>query len=515
MRRRDFLRASGAAIAGAVLTNTPPAVAADVVASDPAASTLRVDPTPKFDLSPWLYMQMMEPLGTTDGSVEAAWDHLRQRWRPDVVTATKELAPTMVRWGGLFAGYYRWREGVGPRAARQPMHNLAWGGVETNQVGTAEFLDFCSQVGADPLMCVNFEAEGDPGWAKNPLGEVRAGDANEAADWVRYCNDPDNRERISHGRREPMPLKVWQLGNETSYNPKRFGRDAAIAKTIEFAKAMHGADPSLKLVGWGDSGWAPQMVERTGEHLFAVAFHHLYDPGRGDPKSPLREENYHKDPAATWAALMDGHKPHAAKIAQMRQQVGEKFSLALTECHYTFPGRNRCDVNSAWAVGVSYARFLNLHARNGDLLKIANLGDFCGTRWQTNVVMIPTPGGRSYLMPVGRVMALFRKHVGKQFVEVAGAADDLDVVASRTGDTLFLHVVNTHRTASRSMAVAIAGAAAGEAKAFTIAADPTHEVWSAEDGTFRDSERAVPAGKPIEFPAASVSAVEVRMTPAA
>ena len=68
---------------------------------------LRVDPTPIHELSPYLYMQFMEPLGATDGSVEAAWDHLGQRWRPDVVEATRELAPTLLRWGGIFTDYYR------------------------------------------------------------------------------------------------------------------------------------------------------------------------------------------------------------------------------------------------------------------------------------------------------------------------------------------------------------------------------------------------------------------------
>ena len=44
-------------------------------------NALVINPVPGFELSPYLYMQFMEPLGTTDGSVEAAWDHLRDRWR--------------------------------------------------------------------------------------------------------------------------------------------------------------------------------------------------------------------------------------------------------------------------------------------------------------------------------------------------------------------------------------------------------------------------------------------------
>jgi hypothetical protein len=139
--RREMLRTIGAATAGVL--------AAPAFAAEDSGPTLTVAPEPLFDLSPWLYMQFMEPLGTTDGSVEASWDHMQQRWRPDLIAATKELAPPMMRWGGLFSAYYRWREGVGPRAGRKPVHNLMWGGVESNQIGTAEYRDFCQQVGAE------------------------------------------------------------------------------------------------------------------------------------------------------------------------------------------------------------------------------------------------------------------------------------------------------------------------------------------------------------------------------
>ena len=82
-----------------------------------------------------------------------------------LIETTRELAPPLMRWGGCFSSYYRWREGVGPREARVPMHNLLWGGMESNQVGTAEFVDICRQVGADPLLAVNFESDGRQRWA--------------------------------------------------------------------------------------------------------------------------------------------------------------------------------------------------------------------------------------------------------------------------------------------------------------------------------------------------------------
>ncbi|MBA4062470.1 MAG: alpha-L-arabinofuranosidase [Isosphaera sp.] len=493
--RRDFLRgASGAALAAAL-----PAGA------DPAEPVVTVAPDPLFELSPYLYMQFMEPLGATDGSVEASWDHLSARWRPDLVEATKALAPPMLRWGGLFSAYYRWREGVGPRDRRKPMHNLVWGGVESNQVGTLEFLDFCEQVKAEPLMCVNFEAEGYPPWAKNALGEVRAGDAREAADWVRYCNDPKDRDRIAHGRREPAQVKFWQIGNETSYSAERFKKADAVARTLEFAHEMRKADPAVKLIAWGDSGWAADMVKEAGGRVDYLAFHNLFDPG-----PPCSDREFRKDPDKTWDVLMAAVGRQEKKIVEVRQQAG-KFPLALTESHFAMRGRDRCDLNSAWAVGVAYARFQNLHQRHGDVLKIANLGDFCGTRWQTNVVMIPTPGGKAYLMPVGKVAALYRRHTGTHAARVGGAPAGLDVVASRAGDAFFVHVVNTSRTKSQTCRLAVTGVPMKTGKAFEITAgDPFAEVTSAQDDPAALKTRDVDPGKAITFPPASVTAVELR-----
>ncbi|HWI59098.1 MAG TPA: alpha-L-arabinofuranosidase C-terminal domain-containing protein, partial [Bacillota bacterium] len=197
-------------------------------------------------------------------------------------------------------------------------------------------------------------------------------------------------------------------------------------------------------------------------------------------------------------------------IQDMRRQVAPyKFPLALTECHFTMPGRNRCDLNSCWAAGVAYARFLNLHQRHGDLLKIANLADFCGTRWQSNAIMLPVPGGKAYMMPVAKVMALYRKHSGRQFVAVSQVPEFLDVVASRSDNTLFLHVVNTHRTQARQLNLSIPGRSIQSGKSFTIAAPPDAEIFSAANDPMTVKEQSLTLSSPLVFPPASVTALEL------
>src|ERR1039458_10559478 len=92
--RCHFIR--GAPLAG--LSGAGAAAAAAAAAQ--SRSSLLIDPQPKFDISPWLYMQFMEPLGVTDSSVEASWDYDRDDWRKDFIATVKDLAPGPMRFGG-------------------------------------------------------------------------------------------------------------------------------------------------------------------------------------------------------------------------------------------------------------------------------------------------------------------------------------------------------------------------------------------------------------------------------
>jgi alpha-N-arabinofuranosidase len=91
---------------------------------------------------------------------------------PDVIRLARAWNIPVLRLAGNFSSGYHWRDGVGPRLARPTYRNFAWRGVETNQFGTDEFLDFSHRIGATPQIAAN-AGNGTP---------------EEAADWVRYCN---------------------------------------------------------------------------------------------------------------------------------------------------------------------------------------------------------------------------------------------------------------------------------------------------------------------------------------
>ena len=101
MKRRAFLACGATALMATAAGNVRDSIAADIPSH--GSGEILLNPRPLFDLSPYLYQQFMEPLGKTDGSVAAAWDDDAYRWRSDLVSVTKELGPTLMRWGGCFS----------------------------------------------------------------------------------------------------------------------------------------------------------------------------------------------------------------------------------------------------------------------------------------------------------------------------------------------------------------------------------------------------------------------------
>jgi alpha-N-arabinofuranosidase len=485
MRRRDFL-ATAASVAAAQAQE---------------ANAIVIDPKPLFDISPLLYMQFMEPLGTTDSSVEASWDYDKDDWRSDFVALTHDLAPGALRFGGLFSRYYHWREGVGPASRRPWMRNHVWGGKETNRVGTHEFVDFCRRVGSEPFYCVNFLSDGEKRYAD------RTGDAQEAADWVAYANDPDHRERRANGSAAPLNLKLWQIGNETSYGNVTFSKDDAIAHTIEFARAMKQRDPSIALIGWGDRGrdrtlWAPDMEKRAGEHLSYLAIHMMgQSPKR--PDTVLKGLRYERDPQRAWTELIELADAVERRVTEIEQACS--LPIAITEGHLSLSPSNANPILLEWLSAVYHARSMNIYQRHGARIKIATAADFQGNRWTNTAVMLPTPRA-AYLTPAGSIARLFKRYNGTQAVAVRRTPPGLDIAASRAGNRIFLHVANLEY--ARAVEATFPGTTGG--RVFEIAPDDLRTyVNQDQPDVFRPREAAVNGS--WRFPAGSVSAVELEL----
>jgi alpha-L-arabinofuranosidase len=464
----------------------------------------------------------MEPLGVADASVEASWDYDRDDWRKDFVDTVKDLAPGALRFGGLFSRHYKWREGVGPADKRPAIRNYFWGGKETNRVGTHEFVDFCRRVGAEPFYCVNFLSDGEKRFLSTPEGN-RTADANEAADWVSYANDPDNKERKENGVADPYNLKLWQLGNETSYGNRTFTLDQSIAATIDFARAMRQRDPSIKLIGWGDRGanslWAPELLKRAGEHIDMVAMHMMGQSPRR-PDTVLKGLRYQKDPERAWEELIEMTRRIEERVTEMEGAIAaqsSKAGIAITEGHLSLNPHNTNPILYEWLSAAYHAKSLNIYQRHGACVKIATAADFNGNRWTNTAVMLQTPRGVSYLMPAGSIARLFKKHNGTQGVDVKTAPVNLDIAASRTNEKLYLHVASLEYKRAVEATFEVPGMSIAGGRVHEIAQEDLRQyVNQDQPDVFKPREAALPEGPgpTWRFPAGSVSVVELDVRPA-
>ena len=533
LTRRKFLRDCSVITAGSVMASNASFTACSGSAvKDKTNGVISIDPAPRFEISPYFYMQFMEPLGNTDGSVEAAWDYDINDWRADLVDLVRDLAPDVIRWGGAFIRYYKWREGTGPVDKRPSMYNYVWGGKETNRVGTGEFVDFCRRVGAEPLMCVNLLSDGVKAYWKTIHGENRSADAREAADWVSYANDPDNPERLRHGKKEPYNIKLWQLGNESSYLYEQgFTLDQAISHAVEFSRAMKERDPAIKIIGWGDvrnpeklrpdtpkddpdiQFWAPKMLDNAGEYLDFIAMHMMGIYPRND--TLITGFEYQKEPEKAWEQLLELSDIADFRIKAMKEaldSVNSNVGIAITEGHLSLQPYNANSILTEWLSAVYHARTMNTYLRHGDRVKICTGADFCGTRWTVNAVMMPVPRGQSFLLPIGAIMRLYKRNIGTHGISIHAFPSGLDIAASRKKNKIYLHVLNKNYCDPVKARFSIDGAVITGGKVYEIAPEhPRVYVNQNRPDVFSPEVKNLQPGELAEwtYPGASVSAVEL------
>ncbi|MEK7754910.1 MAG: alpha-L-arabinofuranosidase C-terminal domain-containing protein, partial [Acidobacteriota bacterium] len=248
-------------------------------------------------------------------------------------------------------------------------------------------------------------------------------------------------------------------------------------------------------------------------YLDYVAIHMMgMNPRRKE--TLLRGNRYQKDPAAAWEELLELSGVVEQRVSELEQVLAAQRAsqkITITEGHLSMVPHNANPILLEWLSAAYHARSMNIYHRHGAKVRMATGADFAGNRWTVNAVMLETPRGRSFLTPVGSIMRLFKRHNGKQGVAVPSAPSDLDVAASRTGNRVFLHVLNKSFGRAVEVRFAVAGMQVTGGRVFEIAPeDPRTAVGLDQPAVFTPRERALGAGA-WRFPPVSVSAVELEV----
>jgi alpha-L-arabinofuranosidase len=244
-------------------------------------------------VDPRLFGGFLEHMGRAvyEGVYDPTSRHAdRNGFRTDVLDALRRLRFTVMRYpGGNFVSGYHWEDGIGPHAQRPLRIEKAWDSKEPNQVGTDEFLSLCATMGWQPMLAVN-------------LG---SGTAEEARNWVEYCNGSRGTRygdmRAANGHAEPYGVKLWCLGNEMD-GPWQIGHCSAAeyaARAQAAARLMRTVDASIETTACGSSAtlmptfadWDGQVLEHMDGAADFISLHRYLGNWTDDTRDYLAVTN--------------------------------------------------------------------------------------------------------------------------------------------------------------------------------------------------------------------------------
>lgn len=441
-------------------------------------------------------------------------DHVRGM-RRDTLALLNQLNSSIYRWpGGNFVSGYDWRDGIGDRDRRPPRKNPAWTGVEHNDFGTDEFIAFCREIGAEPMIAAN----------------TGFGDAHSAAQWVEYCNRPATTLaggwRAQNGHPQPYGVRYWCVGNEM-FGPWQLGFMQLSHYTIKHnlvVDAMRRVDPTLELAAVGDletinakndpeqvkSGhtWSHGMLLACADHMNLLS-EHFYEgrlPWTTNARGALAAEVVKLK--NTIRKKAEGHRALQASLPNLR---GRFIPVSMDEWNYWHRdyvyGELGCVYDQADALGVAMG--LHEYFRQSDVIHMAFYAQ------TVNVIgAIKTSRTAAEMETTGLVLQLYRAHFGSVPLKLEGDFGALDVAAALSADgrTLTVALVNpTDAAVALPLALPAGRTAAGTATRRTIAA-PTefaHNTPGQPRAVDIVTTTGLDATQPLSVPALGVALYEI------
>ncbi len=445
-------------------------------------------------------------------------------FRKALVDSFRKICPPVLRWpGGCFAETYDWRDGIGPREKRP--RRLNWwynndGRVESNQVGTHEFIDLCRLVGAQPYFAANMTSV-------TPL-HIR--------DWMEYCNMPAHEttladERAQNGDEQPFGVRYWGIGNENWGGGGSMTAEMCAREFMRYATVCRSVPGEKVLVACGANGhdvaWTREMMRTMhakGCMPEALSVHY-YCGTAGTPQEFTEAEWYELLRKADFMRrIVDDHRAAMDEFDPERQ-----VSLFVDEwgCWHqegTGPskGKNLFEQQSNLRDAVVAALTLNLFNNRCDVVGMSNVAQLCN-----NLHTLYLASGEHFLeTPTYFVYDLFKAHQGARQLETlvdcgcAGPDDgeaplcQVSASASQAQDgSVTLTLANLSVTDSADVRLdALGGALTGTAEISTLCAADPHTCNTFENPhavrPVRES-RPFASGDTIRLPAASVVSVRI------
>jgi alpha-N-arabinofuranosidase len=254
---------------------------------------------------------------------------------------------------------------------------------------------------------------------------------------VQYANGAPDTEmgklRAQNGHPEPYGVKFWSIGNEM-YGGWQLGHmplEKYVRKHNDFAKAMRGVDPSIKLIAVGDAGkWSEGMMQNCADHMDLISEHFYCQEKAGLASHVAQIPNAIR-------AKASAHRRYRQELDSLK---GKEIRIALDEWNYWYGPHVFGELGTRYflkdALGI--AAGLHEYARQSDLFYMANYAQ------TVNVIgAIKTSRTAAAFETTGLVLKLYRQHFGTLPVATE-VTPSLNAMAALSEDhrTLTIGIVN-------------------------------------------------------------------------
>ena len=422
-------------------------------------------------ISPLIYGQFIEFLGRCiNGGIMDENSPLsnEQGFRKDVMQSIQDLKIPLLRFpGGTYVKIYHWKDGIGSKANRPKRKNLIWGAVNDNHFGTAEFVSYCRQIGAEPFLVVN----------------MSTASGEEAADWVEYCNGTGDSYwanlRRAHGYEKPFNVKYWGIGNEEYAEPDA-GRDQRVGQYIEdswqILKLMKLQDSSIKITLVGNSEeqqWNKEVLSAMHPVCDFLSVHYYASPQDTTFTSLLKSVDNFNVGLDSMRHLLKDVPEKVQGFPQWYRFSPRKNSLKLAIDEWGIwdsksgkgTGTYNLEYPYNWGHALAVGKFLNMFQRNADIIGLA-------TWAQTVNVLAPIMTTRlgSYRQTVYTPLQAYRTFtlannlpIAVSAPELSGGLQSLDATASISADNneLVLTVLSFSQYKPTNLKISFTGIQAG------------------------------------------------------
>lgn len=356
-------------------------------------------------------------------------------FNPETVAYFKEYGVRNIRWpGGNYTSGYNWKDGIGEWVNRPCVYNRAWGGLDSNFLGTDEIARFCELAGTELVMGVGYNLDLIP--------------EQDIIEWVEYCRD------------NKYNVKYWGIGNEV-YGSYQLGHSDASSYSSglqSISSKIKAVDKDIVIIASGRGvhnhyrgtypGWT-ESVYSNSKSSFDIFDCHMYVYGYEDEAMNLSGDEFFRIYAAASLNMRDflnymrtsipdkkvaflewGILPALSGDNYLTPQRQTFANMLLTACQYHEMIRN-CDIveiaalhNFSFYVAPQRMHSEPVNIRTEVLKELSIVAG--GVYVPLNDSMIPTYNQNSDMLDVG-----IRENV-----------PELDVVAVLKGKHLYVSCVN-------------------------------------------------------------------------